>query len=193
MSAWSSVGGWLKDNGTGLLKVAGAVATGNIPGGIAAVASMVSEATGETDPKKALMSLKNNPELLLKLEEITKLNEQSIREHHRDVLRMQLEDEQKQHEQQQLTIRSGDNAVDEVVRKTRPEIARQSWYATMVYVIGFELLEALSLADSGASIQLAAMLVSPCGAYMGFRTIDKIAPGVKGAIKSSASKLLGRK
>ena len=46
MATWGNVGEWLKRNGTGLVGLAGAVATGNIPAGVAAVASMVSEATG---------------------------------------------------------------------------------------------------------------------------------------------------
>jgi len=192
MSSWSKVGNWLKTNGTGILKIAGAVATGNVPLGIAAVASMVSEATGETDPEKALAGLQSNPELLVKLKEIASKNERSIRTHHRAVLQLELEDNQKEHEVQQATIQNGDNATDIVVRRTRPGIARQSWYSTAAYVFLFEFMRAMGWSEAGANMQLAALLVAPCGAYMGFRTIDKIAPGVGHKVKSMTGKLLGR-
>jgi len=170
---WEDVGGWLRSNGGSLLGLAGAVATGNIPAGVAAVASMVAEATGETSPSAALAKLQTDPATLVKLEEIAKRDEADIRLHHRELLRLTLEDAQKAHEQQQLTIRSGDNAEDEYVRHTRPKMARQSWYATMSYVILFEGLKLSGAFSSGASLELAMVLIAPAGAYMGFRTWDK--------------------
>lgn len=171
--SWSGVGAWLKSNGGSLLGLAGAVATGNVPAGVAAIASLVTEATGETNPAAALAKLQADPATLVKLEELARRNEADIRAHHRELLRMELEDQQRAHEQQQLTIRSGDNAEDPYVRHTRPLMARQSWYATMAYVVGFEALKAAGLGSVGASVELAMLLVAPAGAYIGFRTFDK--------------------
>ena len=170
---WSDVGGWLKNNSGGLLGLAGAVATGNIPAGVAAVASMIQEATGKTNPADALSALQMDPETRVKLEEIIKRDEADVRLHYREVLKLELEDKQKEQEQQQLTIRTGDNVEDPYVRKTRPLMARQSWYATMGYVIGIELLRAFKIVDVGASWDLAMILVAPAGAYLGFRSWDK--------------------
>lgn len=171
--SWKKVGHWLKEHGTGLVGLAGAVATGNVPAGVAAVASMIGEATGETDPIKALVKLQADPATLVKLEEIAKRDEADIRLHHRELLRFELEDAQKEHTETQTTIRTGDTAEDPYVRHTRPLMARQSWYATMGYVTGMELLRAFEVVTSGASLELAMVLVAPAGAYIGFRTWDK--------------------
>lgn len=170
---WKDLGEWLKSNGGSLLGLAGAVATGNIPAGVAVVASMISEATGETNPAAALAKLQADPATLVKLEEIAKRNEADIRLQHRELFRLTLEDRQKEHEQQQDTIRGGDNAEDEYVRHTRPMMARQSWYATMGYVFLFEFLKGVEAIKTGASVELAMLLVAPAGAYLGFRTWDK--------------------
>lgn len=100
-------------------------------------------------------------------------DEENIRKHLRDMTEMRLKDEQHAHEQQQLTIRGGDQAEDEYVRHTRPLMARQSWYATMGYVILFEALKATKVFTFGAELELAMLLVSPAAAYLGFRSLDK--------------------
>jgi hypothetical protein len=87
---------------------------------------------------------------------------------------MELQDRQHAHEQQQITIRTGDTTEDVYVRHTRPLMARQSWYATMVYIIGFELAQALER-GTGASWEMAMVLLAPAAAYLGFRTGDKFA------------------
>ena len=170
---WSDVGGWLKDNTKGLLGLAGSIATGNIVGGVAAVASMVGEATGETDPALALAKLKADPATLLRLEEIAKREEADIRAHHRKLLEMELADGQAEHSEQQKTIREGDKATDEYVRRTRPKLARQSWYGGLAYVCILEILAAFDK-GTGANAYLAATLLSPALAYMGARTLDKL-------------------
>jgi hypothetical protein len=153
---WKDVGNWLYRNGSSLLGLAGAVATGNIPGGVAAVASMITEATGETDPTQALYKLQTDPATMLKLEEIAKANEANIRLHHREMVRLELEDGQKAHSEQQATIRSGDNAEDPYVRHTRPlmELAKAVWGK-----------------GEGASVELALVIGAPALAYIGFRSL----------------------
>ena len=170
---WSDVGSWLKDNaGTGAALV-GSLLTGNVPGAVAAGVALVGSATGTNDPAKALAALQGDPATVLKLRELAVQEEASIREHIRTMEEMRLKDEQAAHEQQQLTIRGGDTAQDEYVRHTRPMMARQSWYATMAYVIGFEGLKAADVFKTGASWDLAMIIITPAAAYLGFRSLDK--------------------
>jgi hypothetical protein len=170
---WSDVGKWLKENaGTGATLV-GSLLTGNVPGAVAAGVALVGSATGTNDPAQALAALQGDPATVLKLRELAVQEEASIREHIRTMEEMRLKDEQAAHEQQQLTIRGGDNAGDEYVRHTRPMMARQSWYATMIYIIGFEGCKALKFFDFGANWDLAMILLAPAAAYLGFRSLDK--------------------
>ena len=169
---WSDVGNWLSSNSKGLLGLAGAVATGSIPAGVAAVASMISEATGETDPTSAMMKLQQDPEVMVKLEEIAKRNEADIRTHHREILQMEYQDKQKEHEQTQNTVRAGDASQDQQIRWVRPTMAKQSWVATIGYCIGCFGVHAITRGDI-FSIEIAAILSSPAWAYLGLRTADR--------------------
>ena len=170
---WSDVGSWLKNNaGTGAALV-GSLLTGNVPAAVAAGVSLVSGATGTDNPAKALTALQNDPATVLKLRELAVQEESGIREHIRTMEELRLKDEQAAHEQQQLTIRGGDDAEDEYVRHTRPMMARQSWYATMAYVLLFEALKSAKVFDSGANWDLAMVLLAPAAAYLGFRSLDK--------------------
>lgn len=174
---WSDVGSWLKDNAGSGAALVGSLLTGNIPGAVAAGVALVGSATGQNDPAKALEALQTNPETVLKLKELAFKEEESIRQHIRAMEEMRLKDEQAEHAEQQQTIRSGDNAEDEYVRRTRPMMARQSWYATMLYVIGFEALKATKVFDTGASWDLAMIVIAPAAAYLGFRSLDKFRKG----------------
>lgn len=177
---WSDVGGWLQKNGKGLLGLAGAVATGNLPAGVAAVASMVAEATGETDPTAAMLKLQQDPATMVKFEEIAKRNEADIRAHHRQMLEMTLEDRQKGHEQTQLTIRAGDASGDKQIRWVRPTMAKQSWVATIGYCVGCFGVHAITGQDL-FNVVIATILSSPAWAYLGLRTADRFSP--QGATK----------
>ena len=180
----SDVGQWLKSNGAGLIGLVGALATGGIPAGVAAAASILTEATDETDPGAILKRLQTDPETMVKLRDIAQREEADIRAHHREMVRMDLEDRQEAHRQQQETIRSGDNAEDQYVRHTRPMMARQSWYATALYVLIFELIHAFKPEAAGAQFEIAMVLLSPAAAYIGFRSIfDKPGQGLAGAVR----------
>lgn len=177
---WSDVGDWLKNNGGNGLTLIGSLLTGNIPAAIASGAAMVSSATGTDDPVKALQSLQDDPQTRVRLLELANQNEASIRAHIESIERIKLEarqaelaDAQSEQITQQETIRNGDNATDEYVRRTRPLMARQSWYAVIAYVLGFEALHALNAFSVGAVAELALILIAPAGAYMGFRSWDK--------------------
>lgn len=170
---WSDIGKWLKNNAGSGAALVGSLLTGNVPGAVAAGVSLVSAATGSNDPSTALATLQGNPETLLKLKELAYREEDSIREHIRAMEEARLKDEQLAHEQQQETIRTGDKSEDEYVRHTRPMMARQSWYATMFYVLAFEGLKSSEVFSSGASWDLAMIIISPAAAYLGFRSLDK--------------------
>jgi hypothetical protein len=88
------------------------------------------------------------------------------------------QDTQAEHHEQQASIRSGDNASDEYVRHTRPLMARQSWYGTAVYAIGFEAAKVAGH-GTGANLELGLVIKAPALAYMGFRTADKFSKAKK--------------
>ena len=171
--SWSKVGDWLKDNAGAGAALVGSLLTGNVPGAVAAGISLVTGATGEATPDKALAALQGDPGTMLKLRELAVQEQDSIRQHIRTLEEMRLKDEQEAHRQQQETIRSGDNAEDQYVRHTRPTMARQSWYVTAAYVVGFEAAKAAALTTIGANWELAMLLGAPAAAYLGFRTVDK--------------------
>lgn len=175
--SWTSVGEFLKSNaGTGAALI-GSLLTGNLPSAVAAGVSLIARATGEADPDKALNELKSNPEALIKLKALEVAQAESIQAHIMALEELRLKDKQAAHEQQQLTIRAGDSSADEYVRHTRPLMARQSWYATAAYVVGMEACKACGLFESGASMELAMVLIAPAAAYLGFRSLDKFSLG----------------
>jgi hypothetical protein len=176
---WSNVGEWLKSNAPAGAALVGNLLVGNVPGAVAAGVSLVSSATGTSDPVKALATLQSDPAIMLKLRELAVQEEASIREHIRLMEEARLKDEQAAHAEQQQTIRSGDNSQDEYVRHTRPLMARQSWYATVGYIAAFEVFKAAGVFQSGADVQLAILLLAPAGAYLGFRSLDKFGQRAK--------------
>lgn len=180
---WKGVGQWLVDHAGQGAALVGSLMMGNVPGAVAAGVSMVQSATGQTDPAKVLDTLQTDPQTVIKLRQMANENEADIRRHLEAMTKLQLEDEQsKQHEQQE-TIRSGDAATDEYVRRTRPKMARQSWYAALAYLLLFSLAELLGqvvaaatgtkITISGPSVDIAAAIGAPAMAYMGFRAVDK--------------------
>lgn len=171
---WGKVGAWLKDNAGAGVGLVGSLLVGNIPGAIAAGVAMVSSATGTTDPSKALQALQTDPATLVRLKELAQQEDASVREHIRAMAELQAQDAQAAQAEQQQTIRAGDVASDEYVRRTRPRMARQSWYAGAAYIIGFEALKAAGLFQAGAVVELAMILLAPAAAYIGFRSWDKL-------------------
>lgn len=170
--SWRKVGDWIKENAGPGAALIGSLASGNLPGAIAAGASMISSATGTSDPEQALKTLQQDPETLIKLKELAAKNESEIRQHLAEMERLKLEDEQAEHAETQKTIRGGDQATDEFVRRTRPQMARQSWLATVVYCLGCFLLNAFNDVQLFNSA-LAGFISAPAWAYLGFRTVDK--------------------
>lgn len=160
---WKTVGGWLKDNaGTGATLI-GSLLTGNVPGAVAAGVSLVSGATGTDDPAKAFQALQTNPDALVKLKELYYQNEADIRAHIAKMTELRLQDQQDEHEQTQKTIRSGDSAEDEFVRRTRPAQSWISLIAALMYVF---------INETPDLTILMALLTLPW-AYAGLRQIGK--------------------
>jgi len=168
MSKWAKVGEWIKDNaGTGAALV-GSMLTGNVAGAVASGVALVSSATGSDDPVKALEQLQSNPETLLKLKQLTIESEKSIREHIESMHRLNLEDAQHEHKTTQDTIRSGDNAEDPVVRRTRP---LQSWLALVSAILYAFLCSAIEAWEFYVEVMLMLMVLPY--SYFGLREIGK--------------------
>lgn len=174
MSDWSKVGQWLQDNAAKGAALVGSLVSGNVPGAIAAGVSMISSATGTTDPQKALQAFQADPATVLKLQEMANQKEEDIRQHLEAMEKMRLDDAQASQTQTQETIRSGDNASDIYVRHTRPKIARESWYATIAYGFLCAIVK-ITLNEDIFVMGIATMFSLPWMTYMGVRTADKVA------------------
>ncbi|SHO58778.1 hypothetical protein [Vibrio quintilis] len=103
-----------------------------------------------------------------------------------------LEDKQAAHHETQETVRAGDAAKDQYVRRTRPMQARQSWWAGTLYVFGMTAAHVSGLAASGPDITMALTLYALAFSYHGLRTLDGFAPyskasgdKVAGAVKTT--------
>lgn len=160
---WATVGEWLKNNaGTGASLV-GSLLTGNVPGAVAAGVALVSSATGTNDPAKAMAALQTDPATVLRLRELAVQDDENIRSHIRAMTEAAMKDAQAEHQQTQETIRSGDNADDTFVRRTRPG---QSWLS-LVAALGY-----VFLVPSPDTTILTLLLTLPW-AYAGLRQIGK--------------------
>jgi hypothetical protein len=159
---WSDVGDWIAKNAGRGGALIGALATGGTSAGIAAAISMITSATSQANPDAALHELQNNPETMVRLRELYFQNEDALREHVRLMEELRLVDEQKSHEQTQLTIRNGDNAEDIVVKRTRPIQSSVSLIAAIVYAF-----------TDMPSIEILLALLTLPWAYAGLREVGK--------------------
>lgn len=160
---WKGVGEWLKTNaGTGAALV-GSLLTGNIPGAVAAGVSLATSATGKATPDDVLAAFQTDPATVVKLRELAMQNEADIRAHIRALTEAELRDKQAEHEQTQLTIRSGDNSNDPFVRRTRPAQSWLSLVAAIAYVF----------ANAEPDVMILGLLLTLPWAYAGLRQIGK--------------------
>jgi hypothetical protein len=172
---WSQVGAWLKNNAGAGAALVGSLLTGNIPGAVAAGVSLVSSATGSDDPTKALQALQTDPSTMIRLKELAVQEDALIRQHIHDMEKLRLEDLQAAHKETQETIRSGDNAEDVVVRRTRP---LQSW-ASLLAAFGYITARIGDIDDK--DIYVIGLLLTLPWAYAGLREIGKGLTTWKGA------------
>lgn len=175
--SWSDVGGWLKTNAGAGASLVGALLTGNVPGAVAAGVSLVTGATGEALPDKALAALQGDPATLLKLRELAVQEDASIREHIRAMTEMDLKDKQAEQHETQETIRAGDRAEDKFVRWTRPG---QSWLS-----LGAGIGYAFTSANPSTEVLL--VLFTLPWVYAGLRQVGKW-----GDTKAAVAALKGR-
>jgi len=157
---WDDVGSWVKNNG---LSLVGALLTGGTSAAVATGISMIQSATGESEPEKAMVALRGNPEAVIKLKELTLLDEDNIRNNLRAIKEIELNDKQKQHEQTQTTIRNGDNAKG-LIKWVRPSHATLSLAYAMFYASTAKVVD---------PVVLGLFLALPF-AYGGLRTMDKL-------------------
>ena len=176
MSRWKEVGNWVKGNAGNGVKLVGALLAGGPPGAIAAAASMVMSATGETEPDDVLLSLQTNPDAVVRLKELAIQQEANLNNHIMEMEKLKLENEQAEHHEAQETIRSGDKAEDKLVKWTRPGMA---W----VSLIGTGGLISIGIVDP----VLIGITIGPAYAYMGLRQIGK-SFGSFTAMKTAISK-----
>lgn len=160
---WQEVGGWLKGNaGTGASLV-GSLLTGNVHGAVAAGVALVASATGTDDPDRALAALKTDPGAVARLRELANEEAASLRQHIREIETARLLDAQAEHATTQATIRSGDNAEDVFVRRTRPAQSWLSLFAALAYAFTSETVDPTVLG----------LLLTLPWAYAGLRQIGK--------------------
>ena len=131
---WSTVGQWIKDNAGAGAALVGSLIVGDVPAAVSAGIALVSTATGHHAPQEALNALQNDPATLIRLKELAIQEQAAIRSHLEIMTRLDLEDQQAEHQTTQETIRAGDQAEDVFVRRTRPGQSWLSLFAAIVYV-----------------------------------------------------------
>ena len=159
---WSDVGEWIKGNAGKGGAIVGSLLTGGAPAAVATAIAMITGATGEATPDGALNALQTDPATVVRLRELYFQNEASVREHVQKMEELRLVDEQKSHEQTQLTIRNGDNAEDVVVKRTRPIQSSVSLVAAIAYAF-----------TAAPSIEILIALLTLPWSYAGLREVGK--------------------
>ncbi|MCK8043939.1 hypothetical protein MSG37_03505 [Shewanella sp. 1CM18E] len=131
------------------------------------VANLVDIAAGKPSPEQALNQALTllSPQDLLQLKSVAAECEVQL-------ARIEAKRDTSLHLQTQQTIQNGDNSTNLYVSKTRPYMARLSGYIAGTYVLGLEAAAAFDK-GSGASLDMALLLISPLLAYMGLREIGK--------------------
>ena len=163
MSTWSKVGDWIKDNAGNGASLVGSLLTGNVLGAVSAGVALVSGATGTDNPALALQELTTNPDAMVKLKELYYKNEDSIRKHIETIHLAELEDRQKEHETTAKVIVEGQKVATGWFEKTsRPMMAWASMIFSGYYVI-----------QGNADFAMLGIVIAPCFAWMGLRSIDK--------------------
>lgn len=162
---WQKVGDFIKDNAGNGAALIGTLLTGGTGPAIAAAISMVSNATGTNDPEKALQALNDNPDLMVKLEEIRLKRATEIDSHIAMMELAKLEDKQKEHETTAKLIIEGQKVAEGWLEKnSRPLMAWASLLSTVAYAFQAATPDPFIIS----------ILSSGYLAWMGLRTKDKI-------------------
>ena len=162
--SWGKVGSWLADNVGSGASLVGALLTGGTSAAVAMGISMVADATGTNNPDKALEALKNNPEMVIRLEELKNERKVEVNRHIETMEKAKLDDKQAEHSTTATVIVEGQKAATHWLEKSvRPAMALASMVFSGFYVQSAE-----------ADPVLLAIVIGPCFAWMGLRTIDKV-------------------
>ncbi|MBE8812452.1 hypothetical protein F3H66_02660 [Serratia marcescens] len=181
----STVAGVVMKAGPSVLRAIGALfgsASAKTADTVAGMVEAVNSAVNPQDRQRVLEQKLASlpPEQFVQLESLkTELEKiQAERERNR------FADQQAAHHEQQETIRNGDNAVDDYVRRTRPLMARLSLYSSIAYVLLLAVgQQAAAIATAAGHVltmpapdwDIALMLATPALGYLGFRTLDGFA------------------
>ncbi|MCZ6775251.1 MAG: 3TM-type holin [Ignavibacteria bacterium] len=94
-----------------------------------------------------------------------------------DFKQIEIEAEKEMFLAQQKTVQAELHQSDLYTKRTRPKIARQSWYITAIYALSSMLLpvapEAWGLGEPSIDWQIFLVLASPALTYMGVRGFEK--------------------
>ncbi len=97
--------------------------------------------------------------------------------HAAEFKQLELAAERDMFEAQQKTVQAELHQSDLYTKRTRPKIARQSWYITATYALSSMLLpvapEAWGLGEPAIDWQIFLVLASPALTYMGVRGFEK--------------------
>ena len=159
--SWQDIGGWLKKNAGPGAALVGSLVSGNVPGAIAAGISMVSSVTGTNDPDQAMTVLQGDPQAIVKLKELWYQNEATNRLHLEEMMRLELDDRQKEHHETQETVRAGDKA-DGGIKYVRPTHATAALAAAIFYAF-----------TTTPSVEILVLLLALPFTYAGLREIGK--------------------
>ncbi len=100
-----------------------------------------------------------------------------IATHSAEFKQLELSAEQAMFEAHQKTIQAELHQSDLYTKRTRPKIARQSWYITAIYALSSMLLpvapDAWGLGAPSIDWQIFLVLASPALTYMGVRGFEK--------------------
>ena len=137
--SWGKVGSWLVDNVGSGASLVGALLTGGTSAAVAMGISMVADATGTNNPDKALEALKNNPEMVIRLEELKNERKAEVNRHIETMELARLKDAQAEHEVTGNVTMNGDNA-EGGIKWVRPLQSSASLIAGMIYCANAETI-----------------------------------------------------
>ena len=165
---WSDVGDWISDNAGAGASLVGALLTGGSSAAIAMGVSMIAGATGTNEPDKALEALKNNPEMLIKLESLKNDRSAEINRHIESMELAKLEDKQLEHETTVRVMIEGQKVAEGWFEKnSRPAMAWVSLISTIAYAF-YALVNKLT-----PDLVMVGVMSGGYLAWMGLRTMDK--------------------
>lgn len=136
------------------------------------VGTLIADKLGvKDDASEILNKLKTDPESLVKIKQMESDERQQLRQLKFEEAKLKSEERKHEHQTTQETIQTGDTAEDKYVRRTRPKMARLSFYFGTLYALVMEAATLWDIGD-GANPVLLGTLYGPAFTYLGMRTVD---------------------